>query len=97
MIELQNKPVMGNKTRPWTAEDDRRLLELRAAGRSTISVAAALKRTKSAITHRIQDLRRRSLDNREATPEMSVQNVDGFNTPPAEIRPAPPGFGSASR
>jgi hypothetical protein len=77
---------MGNQYRPWTAEDDRRLLELRAVGRSAISIAAALKRTKSAVTHRLQSLRVRSAQNRATPQKMAVQDdAEFFNAPPAEI------------
>ncbi len=78
--------MIGNQYRPWTAEDDRRLLELRAVGRSTISIAAALKRTKSAVTHRLQNLRARSAQNRATPPDMAVQDdAEPFNSPTAEI------------
>jgi hypothetical protein len=33
-----------NKNREWSEEDDRRLLDIRAAGKSSISIAAKLKR-----------------------------------------------------
>jgi hypothetical protein len=36
-------PIQQNK--PWTDEDDRRLMELQAAGRSIASVSAALRRS----------------------------------------------------
>ena len=49
MAEKQN--------RPWTEEDDRRLLEMRAAGRSTVSIAAALKRSAGAIHGRLSVVR----------------------------------------
>lgn len=55
---------MRNSSRPWTRDDDRRLLELHAAGRSHISLAAALKRTRSAIRNRLENLRTRSVDDR---------------------------------
>ena len=48
------------RNRPWTAEDDRRLMELRAAGRSTISISAALKRSQSAVEGRLHILRKRT-------------------------------------
>ena len=38
-----------NLNRPWTADDDKRLLEMRASGRSNISIWAALKRSQSAV------------------------------------------------
>jgi hypothetical protein len=37
----------------WTEEDDRRLLELRAAGRSALSMGLALRRSSSAIEGRL--------------------------------------------
>jgi hypothetical protein len=49
--------MLRNKKRVWTAEDDRRLRELQAAGRSSISIAAALKRSSEAIRGRLSFLR----------------------------------------
>ena len=43
----------------WTAEDDRRLLEMRAAGKTAISISVALKRTPRAIEGRLNALRKR--------------------------------------
>ena len=48
-----------NLNRPWTADDDKRLLEMRASGRSNISIWAALKRSQSAVRARISILRER--------------------------------------
>jgi hypothetical protein len=42
----------------WTPEDDRRLLEMRAAGRSAISIAVVLRRTPRAIEGRLSVLRK---------------------------------------
>lgn len=50
---------MFKKHRPWTAEDDARLLELRASGRSSISIAAVLKRATKSVDHRLSILRKR--------------------------------------
>jgi hypothetical protein len=50
---------MESRKKPWTAEEDRKLLELRAAGRSTISIAAALKRRAGAVISRLSILRQR--------------------------------------
>ena len=55
MADLPNK----KRRWAWTEEDDRRLLELRASGRSSISIAAALKRSTKAIDRRLSDLRAR--------------------------------------
>jgi hypothetical protein len=44
---------MRNKMRPWTEEDDRRLLELSVAGKSPLSIANALRRTSSAVRNRL--------------------------------------------
>jgi uncharacterized protein (DUF2252 family) len=41
-----------NQNRSWTEEDDRRLLEMKAAGRSGVSIAAALKRSAGAVHSR---------------------------------------------
>jgi len=41
---------------PWTAEEERRLIAMRAAGRSIVSIAAALHRTPGAIHARSRDL-----------------------------------------
>jgi len=45
--------MAATKYRLWTQEDDRRLLELHAAGRSAISMSAALRRSKSAVIGRL--------------------------------------------
>jgi hypothetical protein len=52
--------VSPKRNKPWTAEDDRRLLELRAAGRSTISISATPKRSQSAVEGRLYILRKRT-------------------------------------
>jgi hypothetical protein len=49
-----------NRYRIWTPEEDRRLLELHAAGRSTVSISAALRRSKMAVRGRISILRARA-------------------------------------
>lgn len=51
-----------NLNRPRTADDDKRLLEMRASGRSNISIWAALKRSQSAVRARISILRERGQD-----------------------------------
>ncbi len=55
--------MIGNNMRPWTGEADRRLHDLHAMGRSTISLAAALKRTRSAVRNRLNMLRVQPGDN----------------------------------
>ncbi|WP_249133710.1 hypothetical protein [Bradyrhizobium sp. AUGA SZCCT0182] len=50
--------------------DDRRLLELRAAGRSTLSIAAALRRSGSAVTGRLAILRKHEKEMSNVPPEM---------------------------
>jgi len=50
--------MVRNKKWEWTEEDDRRLLEMRAAGKSSISIAAKLKRTPRAIDGRMSVLRK---------------------------------------
>jgi hypothetical protein len=47
--------------RPWSAEDDRRLVELQASGRRSISIAAALRRTRAAVATRLSFLRKRTV------------------------------------
>jgi hypothetical protein len=49
--------MVGNKYRRWTQEDDRRLFELRAAGRSAVSISAVMKRTAGAVEGRLSILR----------------------------------------
>jgi hypothetical protein len=51
-----------NKKRPWTAEDDEKLMALASARRSTISIAAAMKRSKGAVVNRLSALRQRTRD-----------------------------------
>jgi hypothetical protein len=54
--------TMLGRNRSWTAEDDRRLLELRATGRSSRSIGVALKRSAKAVDDRLRILRRRDRD-----------------------------------
>lgn len=61
---------MENRKRPWTDDDDRRLLELRAAGRSALSISVALRRTPSAVAGRISILRQREKKRFSGHPEM---------------------------
>lgn len=49
-----------NRNRPWTANEDKRLLELQASGRSIMLIAAALKRSQAAVDGRLYVLRRRA-------------------------------------
>ena len=50
-----------NRNQIWTADDDKRLLELKQSGRSFMSIAAALKRSQSAIAGRFYVLRKREM------------------------------------
>jgi hypothetical protein len=52
--------MLRNKKMPWTEEDDAKLLALAAGGRSTFSIAAALKRSIGAVSTRLSALRRRT-------------------------------------
>jgi hypothetical protein len=51
-----------NKNNNWTADLDRRLLEMKAAGKSVFAIAAAFKRSAAAIVQRLYLLRRRAGD-----------------------------------
>ena len=51
------RSMVGNKNKRWTQEDDRLLLELRAAGRSTVSISAVLKRSTAAVRGRLSVLK----------------------------------------
>lgn len=48
----------GHIVRPFRKEDDRRLLEMKAAGRRTTEIARSLRRTSSSITGRLMTLAR---------------------------------------
>ncbi len=47
------------QNKPWTEDDDRKLVELKAAGRSAISISAALRRSAGAIEGRLSVIRAR--------------------------------------
>jgi len=66
-------PIQQNK--PWTKEDDRRLLDMQAAGRSIPSLAAALKRSAGAVTGRIAALRSRAKVEAKGGPDVSEENA----------------------
>jgi hypothetical protein len=46
----------------WTEEDDRRLIELRSAGKSILSIGLALRRSSSAIEGRLGVLKSKGRD-----------------------------------
>jgi hypothetical protein len=58
MFDEKIVPMQQNK--PWTGEDDQRLIEMRAAGRTIAFIAAALKRSSGGIAGRLALLRARS-------------------------------------
>ena len=49
-----------DKKKAWTEEDDRRLVKLRAADRSSVSIGNALKRSAKAVDGRLAVLRVRA-------------------------------------
>ena len=49
-----------NRNRIWTVEEDKRLLEMQASGRSFMSIAATLKRSQAAVEGRLYVLRKRA-------------------------------------
>jgi hypothetical protein len=49
-----------NRNRIWSAEEDRRLLEMQASGRSFMSIAATLKRSQAAVEGRLYVLQKRA-------------------------------------
>ena len=51
--------MIANKNRPWTEEEERQLLALKAAGRSAVSISAALKRSAGAVEGRLSVIRAR--------------------------------------
>ena len=59
--------VPARQNKPWTEEDDRRLTEMRAVGKSTFNMCAALKRSAAAIKARIAILRARVQARAEAS------------------------------
>ena len=48
-----------NSNAKWTPEDDRKLLELKAAGKSAVVIAAALQRTEMSVVSRVGVLKSR--------------------------------------
>jgi DNA-binding NarL/FixJ family response regulator len=64
-------PVNSNKR--WTPEEDKRLLELQAAGKSNVSIAAALRRSIGSVLGRLSILkvREKFISNSDATQSMA--------------------------
>jgi hypothetical protein len=58
--------------RPWTEEDDQKLLALADAGRSSLSIAAAIKRSKGAVQSRLTILRHRKNDEQNRATEIAA-------------------------
>jgi hypothetical protein len=63
------------RNRRWTEEDDRRLLELRAGGRSAISKSAVLKRSVGAVEGRLSIVRSRLKARGDASSEGLSDNA----------------------
>jgi len=61
--------------RIWTDDEDRRLLELRQGGRTSISIAAKLKRTAGAVNARLYFLRR-ATQGHSATTTIEIAPID---------------------
>ena len=62
----------------WTEEDDRRLLQLRSAGKSNLSIGLALKRSTSAIQGRLGVLKAKARDkkSKQLTPANNGAALD---------------------
>ena len=71
--------MTANKNRPWSEDDDHRLLELKAAGRSAVSISAALKRSAGAIEGRASFIRARERLTRDAGSETARSRVRHVN------------------
>ena len=50
-----------NSSKQWTPEDDQRLLQLHAAGKSRFAIAAALRRTPGSIHSRVYILKGKAM------------------------------------
>jgi hypothetical protein len=59
------------RKRPWSVDDDRRLLELRATGRSSRSIGVALKRSSKAVDDRLRILRQRDREDESTASDVS--------------------------
>jgi DNA-binding NarL/FixJ family response regulator len=57
-----------NSNERWTPEEDKRLLKLRADGKSSILIAAALRRSLGSVQGRIYLIRRRAAGDANVTP-----------------------------
>ena len=65
-----------NSNSKWTEDEDRTLLKMKAAGRSSFSIAAALKRSVSSVAARVYILKMRSVQMTERTggPNADIEN-----------------------
>jgi DNA-binding CsgD family transcriptional regulator len=61
--------------KPWTKDEERRLVELRASGKSCVSIAAALKRTARAVNSRLSILRKRNAEQNPNGPIGAAQGA----------------------
>jgi len=64
--------MLRNQRRRWTEEEDRRLLELRATGRSVASIAVALRLSAKAIRLRLAGVRSHGHQGHRNRPEHPV-------------------------
>ena len=62
----------------WTEEDDRRLLQLRSAGKAALSIGLTLRRSSSAIKGRLVVLKAKARENKfeELTPTNNRIGID---------------------
>ena len=65
------------RNRPWTDEEGRRLVEMRASGSSIKSVALALRRSTASVQLRLTGLRRRERE--ESLPPQDLKSMTTFN------------------
>jgi hypothetical protein len=70
MADLPKK----KRRRAWTEDDDRRLLEARAVGRSSRVIAVALKRSATAVDRRLFILKARTQSGKDiaAAPDLKI-------------------------
>ena len=68
---LDGAQMAKNSNAKWSPEDDRKLLELKGAGKSIPMIAAALRRSASSIMSRLGILKKRSVNSRQPERELA--------------------------
>jgi hypothetical protein len=71
--------VAKNSNKPWTPDEDARLIQMSLAGESTAAIALALKRTAVAVERRFYTVRNRDDRAKKTSSEFALPKSGGLH------------------